>query len=35
MIGLLFNIVLVIRSKDIQLDYENKLRDTLKDEYYD
>jgi hypothetical protein len=24
-----------VRSKDVQLDYENKLRDTLKDEYYD
>lgn len=33
--SLLMNIVLLVRSKDIQLDYENKLRDTLKDEYYD
>lgn len=30
-----FNIVLVVRSKFIQLDYENKLMDTLTDEYYD
>jgi hypothetical protein len=30
-LGLLLNMLLVVRSKDIQLDYENKLRDTLKD----
>jgi hypothetical protein len=34
-LSLLLSVVLVVRSKDIQLDYENKLRDTLKDEYYD
>jgi hypothetical protein len=34
-ICLLLNVGLMIRSKSIQLDYENKLMDTLTDQYYD
>ncbi len=35
LLSLGLNIILMAKSKYIQLDYENKLKDTLTDEYYD